>query len=182
MAETLRNRVVFNLNRLMIKHKIKASPWCKKAGIGDGVIRKFMDKENGYLSFEAIEKLAAAVGEDIDAIIADNKVDPDDHTVPVTVSDGTIAHIIPADKVLEISPEMQPGTLMVIEYDSQTKIAEYDIFENAALMSDYRKDHTFGFFKGTGPEWNNGVLVKRDVESKCDIVGVVRHLTYPDIA
>ncbi len=180
MNSVLRNRVIFNLNRLMIKHKIKASRWCLDAGISNGAIAKFMQRDNGSLGFDVIEKLAAAVGEDVDAIIADNKVDPDDHTVPVTVSDGTIAHIIPADKVLEISPEMQPGTLMVIEYDSQTKIAEYDIFENAALMSDYRKDHTFGFFKGTGPEWNNGVLVKRDIESKCDIVGVVRHLTFPD--
>ena len=51
-----------SLKEFMLKHKLNAFSWAKKAGISEATIRHYLSGRNSSLTSVNIEKLASAVG------------------------------------------------------------------------------------------------------------------------
>jgi transcriptional regulator with XRE-family HTH domain len=63
------------LRAFMQARGLKAFPWCKKAGIGEGTLRGFLNRETANLTLETLTKLAAAENVTVGTLIGERPND-----------------------------------------------------------------------------------------------------------
>jgi hypothetical protein len=63
------------LRAFMTARSLKPFPWCKRAGIGEGTLRGFLNGESGTVTLETLTKLASAEGVAVGALIGERPVD-----------------------------------------------------------------------------------------------------------
>jgi hypothetical protein len=180
----IRERVIFNFERLREKKRISYSDWCVRAGLSAGVITKFISRPNGSMGFDKIEALARAVGESVDSIIGPLEPVFSENLLLIKLDSGEAAHVFPAKEFTWSVLDGIEHAKLVCGVHGKRELFEYSRADNTHIMttpSVKKQDRKMMIFQPSEKAWYKGYLLTGDDKQYCEILGLVIHMTLVDL-